>query len=83
MSRPRRAALGFRVQHVRHPHAHQSHREGLRLIAAGFADLLIAEARREVAARLGVAPDSIDRESGELDDDALRALPSATLRGAA
>jgi hypothetical protein len=39
----------------------------LDLLASALADLLIAEARAEVASELGVSPGSIDREQGKAD----------------
>ena len=39
----------------------------LDLLASALADLLIAEARAEVASELGVSPASIDREKGKAD----------------
>lgn len=42
----------------------------LRLVGEALADVVIAEARAEVAARLGVEASAIDREARQLDEDA-------------
>lgn len=47
--------------------AEQSFAAALDLLAEGLAQLVIEDARAEVAARLGVAPEQIDREERELD----------------
>ena len=46
------------------PQAAEAADQALDLLAGAFADLLIADARAEVAADLGVAESSIDRERG-------------------
>ena len=53
----------------------------LDLLAEGLAALVIEEARAEVAARLGVAPESIDREHRGFEDD-LRRLADPVAGGA-
>lgn len=48
---------------------HDADREldaSLDLLASALADLCIAQARAEVAAELGVAPETLDREIGPL-----------------
>lgn len=46
------------------PQAAEAADQALDLLAGALADLLIADARAEVAAELGVAESSIDRERG-------------------
>lgn len=63
--------------------AEQSFSAALDLLAEGLAALVIEEARAEVAARLGVAPKSIDREGGLTADDLAFLDAPTALDGAA
>lgn len=83
MSRPRRHTLSVRVVHVADPQAAASFDRVLDLLADAIADLAIDEARREVAARLGLDADTLDRERRELDPEARAWLATAAERGAA
>ena len=65
--------LTIRAVPVPRRDAERSFSDALDLLAEGLASVVIEEARAEVAARLGVAPESIDREQHGLDD-ALRRL---------
>lgn len=73
--------LTFRVIPVPVPpeEAERAVSNALDLLAGALADKFIADARAEVAARLGVAPDTIDRERGGLHDE-LRAVADPTPR---
>ena len=68
MSRPRRQPLTARVLPVPDPSADQALDHVFDLLADALADLAIAEARADVAGRLGVAAEHIDREAGRLDE---------------
>lgn len=83
MSRPRRLQLSVRVVPVRDAHAAESFDRVLDLLADAIADLAIVEARQEVAGRLGLDPDALDRERRELDPEARAWLATAAERGAA
>lgn len=83
MSRPQRQPLTIRVVHVPDPDAAATFDRVLDLLADALADLAIAEARAEVAARLGVDPERINREQGELDRADQEWLATVTARGAA
>lgn len=65
-----RPVLTARVVLVKHPDAVTHQENACRLLGIGFADLILADARAELAGRLGVAPESIDHEAGLLDDEA-------------
>lgn len=62
--------------------ARRSFRHAIGLLADALADAAIAEARAQVAAELGAAPDAIDRERGRLAEeaDSLLASPGALRR---
>ncbi len=76
--------LTIRAIPVPRDDAERSFSAALDLLAEGLAALVIEEARAEVAARLGVAPESIDRETGRLTADDLAFLDAPTaLDGAA
>jgi hypothetical protein len=82
--RPRhRHTLTARVVPVVDPDADAAFDAVLDLLADALADLAIRDARAEVAARLGVAPESIDREPAALDADDRSWLDAVALRGAA
>ena len=83
MSRPKRQPLSIRVVHVHDPDADAAFHRVLDLLADAIADLAIDEARAEVAARLGLAPERIDREQGQLDADDQAWLAAVSSRGAA
>lgn len=83
MSRPRRNPLTVRIVEVHDPNAAETRVRVLDLLADALADLAIQEARTDVAARLGVPPESIDREAGVLDSGAQAYLQDARERGAA
>lgn len=59
MSRPKRQPLTVRVVYVHDPHAKEEFDRVLDLLADAIADLAIAEARAEVAARLGITPEEV------------------------
>ena len=79
----RRTQLTARVVLVPHPRAEEHRRAAIQLLARALADKVIAEARAEVAAELGVSPDSIDRERGQLHEDDLAFLDAPTALGGA
>lgn len=80
----RRPQLTARIVLVPHAQAEEHRRAAVQLLARALADKVITDARAEVAARLGVSPDSIDRERGRLADDDLAFLDALTaLAGAA
>lgn len=83
MSRPKRQPLSVRVVYVHDPDADATFDRVLDLLADAIADLAIAEARAEVAARLGVDPETINREQGQLDPDDQAWLAAVASRGAA
>ncbi len=83
MSRPRRNTLTVRIVEVHDPNAAETRDRILDLLADALADIAIQEAREEVAARLGVTPESIDREAGVLDPSARAYLKDVQERGAA
>lgn len=64
-----RTQLTARIVLVPHPDAAKHRKEAFRVLGEGFADLLIAQARAELAETLGVPPESIDHERAQLDDD--------------
>lgn len=76
MSRPKRQPLTVRVVYVHDPHAKEEFDRVLDLLADAIADIAIAEARAEVAARLGITPEELQdrrepphlRMRGELDE---------------
>jgi hypothetical protein len=63
-----RPTLTVRVLRVAVADAEREQRQVLAKIGEALADQLIEEARAEAAARLGVAPEAIDRERGALDE---------------
>ncbi len=84
MPRPRhRPQLTVRVVHVYDPDADAAFDRVLDLLADAITDLSIADARAEVAARLGVSADSIDHERGHLDAADRADLHAISERGAA
>lgn len=83
MSRPRRQPLTVRVVHVPDPDADASFDRVLDLLADAIADLAIAEARAEVASRLGVDADRINREQSDLDRSDRAWLAAVAERGVA
>ena len=83
MSRPRRNTLTVRIVEVHDPNAAETRDRILDLLADALADIAIQEAREEVAARLGVPPERIDREAGVLDPSARAYLKDVQERGAA
>jgi truncated hemoglobin YjbI len=83
VSRPRRQQLTIRLVEVHDPNAAETRDRVLDLLADALAEMAIQEARAEVAARLGVTPESIDREAGMLDPSARAYLADARERGAA
>ncbi len=68
VSRPHRQPLAARVLPVPDPTAAQTLDRIFDLLADALADLAIAEARAEVAGRLGLPAERIDREAGRLDE---------------
>lgn len=83
MSRPHRHQLSVRVVPVPDGRAAESFDRVLDLLADAIADLAIVEARQEVAGRLGLDADSLDRERRALDPEARAWLATAAERGAA
>lgn len=83
MSRPHRHTLNVRVVHVADAQAAASFDRVLDLLADAIADLAIVEARQEVAGRLGLDADRIDRKRRDLDPEARSWLATAAERGAA
>jgi hypothetical protein len=79
-AKPFRPTLTVRVVYVADPDAHAARERSLDILADALADLAIAEARAEVAQRLGKSEETIDREAQRLDGEAVR---SAELRGVA
>ncbi len=80
----RRPQLTARIVLVPHPLADEHRRAALQLLGRALADQVIATARAEVAARLGVSPETIDREHGQLAEDDFAFLDAPTaLDGAA
>jgi len=73
--------LTIRAVPVPRQDAERSFSQALDLLAEGLAALVIEEARAEVAARLGVAPESLDRDQQGFDDD-LRLLSDPMAGGA-
>ena len=73
-------ALRVIVRPIETADADRLWKEALDALAEGIADQLIAEARAEVAAELGVPESDIDREAGRVvsdgDGDGLGALGS-------
>jgi hypothetical protein len=76
-----RPALTIRAIPVPREGAERSFHAAIDILAEALAQQIIADARAEVAARLGVAPDAIDREHGGLQDE-LRVEADPTRRGA-
>lgn len=73
-------ALRVIVRPIETADAERLWKEALDAFAEGIADQLIAEARAEVAAEVGVPESDIDREAGRVvadaDDDAVGVLGS-------
>ena len=65
-------ALHIEVVREPHPDAEREAALAVETLADGLADLLLARARREVAAERGVAEESIDREHGRVAEAAQR-----------
>lgn len=59
--------LTLRAIRVPRRDAERAFDTALDLLAEGLATVVIDESRAEVAARMGVAPESIDREQHDLD----------------
>ena len=78
MNRP---ALTIRAIPVPREGAERAFDAALDLLAEALAEQIIADARAEVAGRLGVSPDAIDRERGGLHEE-LRAEADPTRWGA-
>ena len=83
MSRPKRHALTVRVVAVHDPDADTTFDRVLDLLADAIADIAIQDARAEVASRLGVTPQRIDRETGALARDDQAWLTRVEAGGAA
>jgi hypothetical protein len=82
--RPRhRPQLTIRVVYVHDANAEAAFDRVLDLLADAITDLSIAEAKAEVAGRLGVTPESIDHERGHLDAADRADLHAISERGAA
>lgn len=62
--------------------ADRAWKEAISLLADGLAELAIADARAEVAAELGVAPESLVHGASGLTDEARRAADPLLPRGA-
>ena len=60
--------LTLRAIRVPRRDAERAFHSALDLLAEGLATVVIDETRAEVAARLGVPPESIDREQHDLED---------------
>jgi len=70
--------LTIRAIPVPRADAERSLAAALELLAEGLAAIIIDEVRAEVAAGLGVSPDSIDRERGQLSPEDLAFLDAPT-----